>query len=297
MKKYNAVFSVILAGVLWGLIGIFIKKLAGFGFDSIQIAFIRMLIASVSFTLFILIKDRSLLKINIKDIWMFIGTGIISVSLFNICYFYTIIHSEASLAVVLLYTSPVFVVLISALLFKERITLIKVIALILSFAGCVLTAGLLGGVKVRPFIILTGVASGLFYALYSIFGKYALKKYSTYTVTAWTFIFGLIGDLFISKPVETVSTAVHNPQAVLWCLGIGIVSTVLPYFFYTKGLDNLESGKAAILVAVEPLVGAVIGMVFLNESHSVLKITGVFLIVLSIVLLNININEVKKDEN
>ena len=188
-------------------------------------------------------------------------------------------------------------VLISALLFKERITLIKVIALILSFAGCVLTAGLLGGVKVRPFIILTGVASGLFYALYSIFGKYALKKYSTYAVTAWTFIFGLIGDLFISKPVETVSTSVHNPQAVLWCLGIGIVSTVLPYFFYTKGLDNLESGKAAILVAVEPLVGAVIGMVFLNESHSVLKITGVFLIVLSIVLLNININEVKKDEN
>ena len=107
---------------------------------------------------------------------MFIGTGIISVSLFNICYFYTIINSEASLAVVLLYTSPVFVVLISAVLFKEKINLNKIIALILSFAGCVFTAGILGGIKVRPFIIVTGVASGLFYALYSIFGKFALKK-------------------------------------------------------------------------------------------------------------------------
>ena len=297
LKKHNAVISVILAGILWGLIGVFIKKLSAFGFDSVQIAFIRMLIASLSFSLFILIKDKSLLRINIKDIWMFVGTGIISVSLFNICYFYTIIHSEASLAVVLLYTSPVFVVLISALLFKEKITINKVIALVISFAGCVLTAGLLGGIKIRPFIILTGIASGLFYALYSIFGKYALKKYSTYTVTAYTFILGLIGDLFIANPVETASIIIDNPASVLWCFGIGIVSTVLPYFFYTKGLENLESGKAAILVAVEPLVGAVIGMVFLNESHGISKIFGVALIVLSIIILNINKNEVNKNEN
>ena len=121
MKKRSAVVSVILAGVLWGLIGVFIKRLSTFGFDSIQIAFIRMLIAAVIFSLFVLIKDKSLFIIDIKDIWMFIGTGIISVSLFNICYFYTIINSEASLAVVLLYTSPVFVVLISAILFEEKI--------------------------------------------------------------------------------------------------------------------------------------------------------------------------------
>lgn len=296
MKKNRAVFSVVLAGILWGLIGIFIKKISTYGFDSIQIAFIRMFIAAVSFTMFILFKDRTMLKIRIKDIWMFIGTGIISVSLFNICYFYTIINSEASLAVVLLYTSPVFVVLISAVLFKEKITLNKIIALILSFAGCVFTAGILGGIKVRPFIIVTGVASGLFYALYSIFGKFALKKYSTYTVTAYTFIFGLIGDIFISKPNETLSIIVNNPASVLWCLGIGIISTVLPYFFYTKGLENLESGKAAILVAVEPLVGSVIGMTFLNESHNALKIIGVFLILISIILLNIKFNEVKNNE-
>ncbi|MBQ6265019.1 MAG: EamA family transporter [Clostridia bacterium] len=297
MKKYSAVISVILAGVLWGLIGVFIKNLSLSGLDSIQIAFVRMLIASVSFKAFILVKDKSLLKISLKDIWMFIGTGIISVSLFNICYFYTIIKSEASLAVVLLYTSPVFVVLFSALLFKERITIGKVTALVLSFAGCVLTAGVLGGVKVRPFVILTGIASGLFYALYSVFGKFALKKYSTYTVTAYTFIFGLLGDLFISGPIETVSAVIRNPHSVLWCLGIGIISTVMPYFLYTRGLEKLESGKAAILVAVEPLVGAVIGMVFLNESHNISKIAGIILILISIVLLNINFKEVKKDEN
>ena len=296
MKKRSAVVSVILAGVLWGLIGVFIKRLSTFGFDSIQIAFIRMLIAAVIFSLFVLIKDKSLFIIEIKDIWMFIGTGIISVSLFNICYFYTIINSEASLAVVLLYTSPVFVVLISAILFEEKITSNKIIALVLSFAGCVLTTGVLGEVKVRPFIILTGVASGLFYALYSIFGKYALRKYSTYTVTVYTFIFGFIGDLFISKPNVVAATVINNPESIIWCFGIGIVSTVLPYFLYTKGLENLESGKAAILVAVEPLVGAVIGMCFLSESHSITKLIGILLILLSIIILNIRFNEVKKDD-
>ena len=71
----------------------------------------------------------------------------------------------------------------------------------------------------------------------------------------------------------------------------------MPYFLYTRGLEKLESGKAAILVAVEPLVGAVIGMVFLNESHNISKIAGIILILISIVLLNINFKEVKKDEN
>ncbi len=283
----SASLCVVLSGVLWGVISVFIRQLSAAGLSALNISLIRMLIAAISFSVFVLIKDKSKFRIKVKDSLYFVGTGIVSVVLFNLCYFYTMIHSQASVAVVLLYTSPIFIMVISAFLFKERFTFIKTAALILTFSGCVLVSGVFGGgYRVSPLIMLTGLASGLFYALYTIFGRYALAKYDTLTVTVYTFIFGLIGSLFVGRPGETVSIISSEPKLLIWCLGIGVISTVLPYFLYTYGLNNMESGKAAILVAVEPLVGSVIGMVFYNESRSVLKICGIMLIFASIIILN-----------
>ena len=283
----KAVISVILAGVLWGVINIFVKALARAGFDSLQISGIRMIVAAVIFTLVVFIKDRSLLKIRLRDIWMFIGTGIISVVFFNACYFYTMIHGQASVAVVLLYTSPIFIMILSAFLFKERITRKKILALILTFCGCVLVAGLLGGdYTLSPLIILTGIGSGFFYALYTIFGRYALAKYDTVTLTVYTFIFGLIGSIPLGRFREGFDIIKADPSVIFWCLGIGIISTILPYFFYTWGLQRMEAGKAAILVAVEPVVGALIGMTVFNESRNAVKIIGICLIIGAIIILN-----------
>ena len=64
-------------------------------------------------------------------------------------------------------------------------------------------------------------------------------------------------------------------------------STVLPYFLYTWGLERIESGKAAILVAVEPLVGALVGMLVFHESRNAVKLVGIALILTAIVLLNL----------
>lgn len=287
-KSRQAVFSVILAGVLWGIISIFIKNLSAGGIDALQISFVRMAVAAPLFTIFILIKDKAKLCIKPKDIWIFIGTGVVSVVLFNIFYFYTMIKSQASIAVVLLYTSPVFVMLLSAIFFKEKITGVKVMAVLLTLAGCVLVAGLAGGgYTVTPVVLLTGLGAGLFYALYTIFGRVALEKYDTLTVTVWTFLMGLPAAAAVGKPVQTVSALIASPRMILFGIGIGIFSTVLPYFFYTSGLKYMDGGKAAILVAVEPIVGAVIGMTVYGESRGAGKIAGIALILAAIVLLNI----------
>lgn len=296
MQRQKATISVLLAGILWGIISIFIKKLSAAGLTSLQISTVRMIVASITFLIVSLLWDPKKLKIRLKDLWMFIGSGIISVTLFNVFYFYTMIRSQASIAVVLLYTSPIFVMLFSAVLFQERITLQKIIALFMTFAGCVLTAGLLGGgTALKPLILLTGLSSGLFYALYTIFGRYALEKYDTITVTTYTFLFGLIGSLPISEIGTIATTVVAKPSLLWWCLGIGIFCTVLPYFLYTWGLQRMESGKAAILVAVEPLVGAVLGMTFFHESKSFPKIVGIILILGAILLLNWNLSNQKTD--
>lgn len=84
-----------------------------------------------------------LAKINLRDIWMFIGTGIISVVLFNLFYLTTFTLSSLSVAVMLLYTAPVFVMLLSLLLFKERLTFSKILALCSTISGCLFCQALL----------------------------------------------------------------------------------------------------------------------------------------------------------
>ncbi len=294
MNKTKPVLAVIGAGIFWGVISIFVKKLSAYGIESLQISLIRMFIGVIMFAVFVLIKDRSLFQIHLKDIWIFFCTGIVSIVLFNTFYFYTMIHSQASVAVVLLYTSPVFVMIISAIVFKEKITLQKIIALILTLAGCVLVAGILGSsYRITFSVLLTGVASGLFYALYSIFGNIGLKKYNTLTVTVWTFIFGFIGSIPFGQAGKTLSVFVQHPSLIFYGVGIGIVSTVIPYFLYTWGLNHMETSKAAILVAVEPLVGCLLGMLVFHEPSNLSKIIGIALILVSIILLNIQLP--KKD--
>lgn len=272
-----------MAGVLWGLISIFIKPLSAAGATSLQIVCVRAVISALGMLCVILIKDSSLLKIQLRDLWMFFGTGVISLTFFSLCYFTTIIECGVSIAVVLLYTSPIFILLLSLVLFKERLTFVKVIALILTFAGCVFVSGVSGQATVSARGIFVGLLSGLGYGLYSIFSRYALKKYSSFTVTFYTFVFSGLSLLPFCHINEL--SGILDGRISLLLIGISILCTVLPYVFYTYGLSGLETGVAAIFVTVEPLVGTLIGFILFREEISIAKIAGIVLIFTAVILL------------
>ena len=279
------VFSTILAGLLWGLISLFIKPLSAMGFSSAQILFFRVLISVILMFVFILIYDKKLLHISAKDLWMFLGSGVLSLTFFSLCYFKTIVEVGASTAVILLYTSPIFVMFFSILLFKEKLNLYKVLAVIFTFAGCCLVSGIFSGgnaAGITPKGFLTGLGAGFGYALYSVFTRYALKKYNTITVIFYTFLFSLVSII----PFSNFSTLLPLVTSKSICLfiGIGLLCTVLPYFFYTYGLSGLETGKAAVLVTVEPVVGTLTGFFVFSEPVSVIIVLGILMILTSLVL-------------
>jgi len=280
------ILSILLSGVLWGIISLFIRELNGAGLTAMQICFVRLLIAAPVFLIAGAVFSPHHLKIRLRDIWIFLGTGVISVLLFNYFYFYTIIHTEASVAVVLLYTSPIFVMIFSVILFKERVSPEKIIALAMTFIGCILVSGVTDGARLQFLGILFGVLSGLFYALYTIFGTYGLKRYDPLTVTAYTFLLAFLASLPLSDPTSVFKVLGATPTLWLWCGAIAILSTVLPYFFYTWGLKRVEPSRAAILVAVEPLVACLIGMIAYGEGHSFPKILGILFVLGAILLLN-----------
>lgn len=276
----------IFAGVLWGTISVFLKNLSSSGLSLIQITACRAVFSSFFLFVYFLVKDKNLLKIKLKDIWMFVGTGVVSLTFFSLCYFSTILESGASIAVILLYTSPIFILLLSAILFKEKITKIKLFALILTFVGCIFVTGVGGENHLSAKGLFIGLCAGFGYALYSIFSRFALKKYKPLTVTFYTFVFSSISLLPFCNVVEICSS--FSEKSLLFLIGIALVCTVLPYIFYTYGLSGLETGKAAILVTVEPLVGSLIGIFVWKENLDMLKLIGIIMIFIAVILINLN---------
>lgn len=290
-RKILSIIMILIAASGWGIIGIFTRPLLGTGLNVIQITFVRSVITVMGMGIFLLIKDRTLFRIKLKDLWIFLGTGLISIIFFNVCYFLTIEHTTLSTASVLLYTAPCFVMLMSALIFKEKITVQKVVALVLAFLGCMLASGFVGG-DINAFVLLTGIGAGLGYASYSIFGKVALKKYHTFTVVFYTFAISAVGLLPFSNIPIIVSTFANDSNSLLFSLGLGIISTFMPYIFYTSGLKYVEAGKASVMAFAEPMVAAVAGIVIFNEPLYLKNAVGILLIFLAIILLNISIKKI-----
>lgn len=277
---------ILIAASEWGIIGIFTRALNEFGFDTIQITFIRSIITAVLMGVFLLTKDRSLLRIRLRDFRIFLGTGIVSIVFFNVCYFMAIQLTTLSAASVLLYTAPCFVMLMSALFFKEKITVQKLLALVIALPGCALASGFAGG-DISALALLTGLGAGIGYAAYSIFGKVALKKYHTFTIIFYTFTVATVGLLPFANIPHMVQILGFNGGAVMYSLGLGTISTFMPYLLYTFGLENIEAGKASVLAFAEPMVAAITGIIVFGEYLNFKIALGIDMIFLAIVLLNI----------
>lgn len=283
----RAVAAVLSAASLWGVIGYFSRSLNAAGLDSVQVTAVRCMITAVVLTAVLLITDRRKLRIDPRDIWMFIGTGLLSIVFFNVCYFTTLQMLSLSMASVLLYTAPCMVMVMSVLFFGERLTGSKLLALAAAFVGCMLVTGIVGGVgDVTAAGILIGLGSGFGYALYSIFGKVAGRKYHPSTVTVYTFIVASLCLVPFCGMGEIVSLALSDTHALMDMLALGVLITLVPYFLYTYGLEHMEAGRASVLAFAEPMVAVLLGVFYYHETLTAAAAAGVFLILVSIILLN-----------
>lgn len=296
-KKINpAGISILLAGILWGSMGLFVRGLNANNMESLEIVEIRSIFSAIIMGLFLLFYDKSLFKIKLKDLWCFIGTGVFSLTFFNVCYFRTILMTSMSIAAILLYTAPIIVVLLSAVFFKEKITGLKVIAMLLAFAGCFFVTGLVGSIAngmsemTLSFKgILIGLGSGLGYALYSIFSRFALERgYKSMTISFYTFAFSIIATVMIKSPVSVALKIFsgNTLRNVLLSMGISVIATVLPYVLYTFGLTRVENGKASIMASIEPVVATIIGILVFKEHITWDGAIGIAMVLSAIVILN-----------
>ena len=256
---------ILLAGILWGSLGPFVRYLNTAGIASMDIVFLRAVVTAVALLVYLLFFHRDMLRIHIKDLWCFIGTGVASITFFNYCYFKAVITTSLSVAAVLLYTAP---------------------AIVMTFAGCVLVTGVLSGdnqVTVQG--ILYGLGAGFGYALYSIFSRYALQKgYHSLTITCYTFVVATIATACLADVKKVWDIAVSTPGMSIVSVGLGLLCTVAAYLLYTHGLTRVDNSKAAVIASIEPVTATVLGMVLYAEEISPVKVIGMLMVIAGMVI-------------
>ncbi len=296
-KKIISAILVLVAGSLWGFMGLLVRSLNEVHLSSMDISFVRAAVTFACMFVGLLIFNRKALRIRLKDVWCFVGTGSFSVAFFNYCYFKTITLTSLSVAAVLLYTAPAFVMLMSAVLFKERLSVKKLAALGFAFLGCAFVSGIIGGTGALTLPgLLCGLGAGFGYALYSIFGRFALERgYSSVTISFYTFLFAALSTIFFVDAGEVIRVITGSWQLGLKTVFLVLLVTLLPYLSYTKGLSGVENGTASVLASIEPVVATLVGIVIYKESMTMQNALGICLVVGSIILINLNIK--KKDSN
>lgn len=286
MKKYLPHISILAAGILWGMIGLFNRHLIAGGFTPQTIVLVRNFGGFLLMTVLFFLMDRSIFRIKARHLPIFLGTGVVSVVLFTLLYFSCQEQCSLAVAAILLYTAPAFVMLMSALFFREKVTPRKLIALAAAFLGCVAVSGILsGGLSVTVGGLVMGIGSAFFYALYSIFARLALAHYQPLTVTYYTFVCAGIASLFVGSPATAVTLLTSSIAMPLLALGLVVLCTVAPFVLYTRGLAQMEGGKASILASVEPVAAAVVGILAFGEPLSFGVVAGLVCILVSVCIL------------
>lgn len=313
------------AAVLWGILVIFVRKLNAAGLEAMEIVGIR--VYGSAFFLFAGIwlfqkvrygkEDRqsarkgmegkepdreitqeetgwaSLLRIKWPDAWCFLGTGVVSIVFFSYCYFRNVEVSSVAVSSILMYTSPVWVMLLSAVCFREKLNGRKSVALFLALAGCILVSGIAGGSggagmqSVNLQGILLGIGSGIGYGLYSIFGRFALNKgYHPMTVSAYTFLFACVGVLPFIDIVSVARKLIGEPECIVWAVCISLLSTCMSFTLYTMGLRYLEAGRAAVLATLEPIVSTAVGVIYYQEPLTGMMMLGIVMVLGASILIS-----------
>lgn len=277
---------VLCAASLWATFGLFAKSLYAFGFTPAELASVRSWLGFAGVAVIALRRPRQL-RLSARDLAFFAVYGTAGFALFVWLYFETVERTTIAVAAALLYTAPAFVVLLSRVLWHERVGATRMLALVLVIAGVLLVTGALGAiltgtVDVRPAAIALGLGAGFTYALYTVFSKLALDRTTTVPALFWSFAFASLALAVLAPPIEPLT---RDISALPRLLALGLVPTLLAYSLYLRALPELQASTASMLASVEPAVATILGAIFFAERVSPAQLAGIALIVLAAVLI------------
>ena len=289
MRKIYLILP-ILAGIMFGSSGIFVRTLTQNGIDPTTLLFLRFSIAIVPILIAIIATDKNLFRIELKDIPLFLVCSICIIGL-NLCYNHSMNTVPLSLAAVLLSIAPIYVLIIAYFMFEEKITSKKLICMILAISGCVLMTGILENDlgNLPLFGILSGIGAGLFWAVYLMASKKSIENGNhTFTILFYSVIFISIALIPFTDFSEISGFVSINPvMTIIFLILHSTFSFALPYIFSTISLNYMDSGTSSIFLSgAEPFAALIFGFLIYSEIPTPLMFCGFILTIIAMMMLS-----------
>jgi DME family drug/metabolite transporter len=272
---------VILAAALWAAIGPVSRVLLREGITPLEMAFWRAALAWILFVAHAALRRHTTpVRVARRDLPGMAAFGLIGVAILYAAFPLAVQAGGAAVAVVLLYTAPAWVALVSWAFLGEHLGRTKVLALVITMLGLVGVATAGGGVM-RPSgaAIGWGLLSSLSYGSLYLFGKWYFARYSPATV----FVHALPVAALALFPLATF----HAKSPVAWTalIALAVFSTYGAYLAYSAGLTRLAATRAATVATVEPVFGAALSFLFWGERFAPLGYVAAILVLVGVVMM------------
>ena len=295
----RAALFVALSAASFGFLGVPVRFLHDNGFAPLDITAVRLFVTTIALVIVALVVDRGLFKVRKRDLLFFILFGFFKL-MSDVTLFRAQVTIDLSLSTLLQMTAPYYVLVISLFLFRERITLMKILAMLVAFIGCIFVTGVItGGMHSLDFVgVASALISGLFFGLYTIGCKLGSDKgYKPVTTMMYTFLFASLMTIPFANDVKVVESFV-DVHLIVGVLSLGVLMTLIPFFVSTWGVQKLEASKVSLISVMEVITACIVGYFLFDEEMTVLNIIGMSLVVASIVIMDLKINrEIRKRSN
>jgi drug/metabolite transporter (DMT)-like permease len=283
---------VVLAVSFWGGSASLAKYLFLTRYDPLIITQTRSSLSFLLLAAYFLIVDRSVFRIPLRDVYKFALIGVIGIATTNFTYYFTIKESTVATAILVQNAAPVFVMIYAvAVTREEEFTGIKVLSLVLALCGCFLavSGGSLRDVQLRGWTLVSAPASMFCYAFMLIASKRMLRTHGVWSMLVAALGFATLFWLVVNPPWSIVAKGYGAEDWGIF-FAFAIVSILLPYIFFSKGLKILEATTAGIITTLEPVIAIVVAWIALGESISTVQIGGGAAVVGSVLLLQVRRN-------
>lgn len=283
-------FNLILSMFIFGTIGIFRRYIP---LPSSLLALTRGAIGVVFLLIFMMLRKEKVDFKEIKDKILILCVSGVAIGFNWILLFEAYNYTTVATATLCYYMAPVFVIMASPFLFKEKLTLKKLICVIVALAGMVLVSGVIetgfSGISELKGVLF-GIGAATLYASVVLMNK-KTAGVPAYPKTAIQLGSAAIVLLPYTILTENFAELTFVPLTIIMLIVVGVLHTGLTYALYFGSMDNLKAQTVAIFSYIDPVVAIILSALILNEKMSVFGIIGAVMVLGSTLVSEINIKK------
>jgi len=293
--RYKGEILTLLGAVFFSFNGVVSKLVLTSGLSSMRLTQVRCGGAFLILGIYMVLAHREKLKVTKAEIPILFTYGILGFLAVQALYFVGIARLHVSIALILEFTAPIWIVLWLRFVKKKIVPALMWLAIFLAFGGLILIAQVWKGRTLDPIGVIAALLDGIVLAAFFLIGEKLSSKRDVESLMVFGFGFASLG-LAIAMPLWSYPThiftqslnlqgrfAAHNAPGWMLIAWIIVMGTIVPYTLVVKGLKLLSASTSSVMGMAEPVLAGVFAWIWLAEKWNFIQLIGGVIVIIGII--------------